>query len=392
RATAISMSMPLGHAPYTDARVDTFLENLLPDAEPIRRRMQTTLGAESTRAFDLLAIAGRDCVGALQLLPDDMPIDVRRIDATPIDDHAIAAVLRDLAVTAPLGMRDLGDFRMSIAGAHEKTALLRGRDGWWLPRGATPTSHLLKPPIGPTRGGPDLSDSVENEWLSMRLARALGLPVANVEMASFEDVRVLVVERFDRRWSRDRSWLIRLPQEDVCQALGVSPALKYEADGGPGIARVMTLLLSSEIPAEDRVTFLRANVVMWLLAAIDAHAKNYSLHLLPGGSMRLAPLYDIVSAYPAMARRELHRSKIKLAMGVLSTSKHYRWADVRPRHWLSTAEACAFPRSEMERVLDETRARIERAIVEVERVLPRRFPPSVSDPIFEGLRAMRGES
>lgn len=386
--TPISRSLPLSLEPYTDERVAWFFDNLLPDGEAIRRRLQATVGAASTRPFDLLASVGRDCVGAIQLLPDDAPVDVRRVDASPLDEHEIAEIIRALSTT-PLGLRDDDDFRMSVAGAHQKTGLLKHDGAWRRPSGATPTSHLLKPRIGPLPGGPDLSDSVENEWLSLRLAEALGLEVAAAEIERFEDVRVLVVERFDRRWSRDGRWLIRLPQEDLCQALGVPPERKYEADGGPGIAAVMRALLGSTHPSEDRASFLRACVVSWLLAAIDAHAKNYSVFLLPHGGLRLTPLYDVVSAFPMMARGQLAPRKIKLAMAALGKNKHYRWSEIHRSHWLSTADACGFSRAETERLLEDLAARIEPAIAEVDRALPIGFPATVAEPIFEGLRAMR---
>lgn len=388
RGTPISHSLPLSTEPYSGSVVAAFFDNLLPDADEIRRRMQATLGAASAGTFDLLAEAGRDCVGAIQLLPDERPVDVRTIDAVEIDEHAIAELLRNLP-SAPLGLRAGEDFRMSIAGAHEKTALLR-REGVWLrPRGATPTSHVLKPAIGAVRGGPDLSDSVETEWLSMRVARALGLPVAEVEIRDFEDQRALVVERFDRRWAKDGSWLIRLPQEDLCQALGVPPGLKYEADGGPGTVEIMRLLLASEQPSVDRAAFLRATVVSWLLAAIDAHAKNYSIHLLPGGALRLAPLYDIISAYPALHRGELRAKKLKMAMAAVGKNRHYHWSEIQQRHWVATAEACAFPPREVQAILESLAVRLDPAIAEVERELPDGFPASVADPLLEGLRAMR---
>lgn len=193
----------------------------------------------------------------------------------------------------------------------------------------------------------------------------------------------------DRQWSRDGSWLIRLPQEDLCQALAVPSALKHESEGGPGIEAAMRLLLRAEQPLADRSTFMRANVVAWLMAGIDAHAKNYSVFLLPRGGLRLTPLYDVLSAYPVLARKQLPRTKIALAMGVTGKNKHYRWAEVRRRHWLSTADACGFPEREMEEILVDLAARIDPAIGDVETMLPRGFPASVSDPIFEGIRAMR---
>jgi serine/threonine-protein kinase HipA len=184
------------------------------------------------------------------------------------------------------------DFRISIAGAQEKTALLRWKNCWHKPSGTTATTHILKPQIGRLPNGIDLSCSVENEFFCLKLTAALGLPSAEVEIADFGGQRVLVVERFDRRWARDGR-LLRLPQEDCCQALSVPPSLKYEADGGPGIPAILNLLNGSDDPTADRHRVLKALVVFWLLGATDGHAKNFSIFLGPGGRFSATPLYDV---------------------------------------------------------------------------------------------------
>jgi serine/threonine-protein kinase HipA len=166
----------------------------------------------------------------------------------------------------------------------------------------------------------------------MRLAEALGLETPNSVIGRFEEVAVLVVERFDRQWSQDRYWLLRIPQEDMCMALGLPPAKKYESDGGPGIVEIMRLLLGGNHPLVDRTTFMRACIVYWLLAAIDGHARNSSIQLHPGGRFRLCPVYDIVSVYPLLAARQLERQKIKMAMAVHGMNRHYRWSEMVCRH------------------------------------------------------------
>ena len=252
-ATPISLSMPLSADPYTADIVSNFFDHLLPDNENIRQRMQSTLGTDTAQPFDLLAAAGADCVGALQMFESpDMP-DVRRIEATPVSDTKIAQMLRDYR-QRPLGMApEQDDFRISIAGAQEKTAFLWHEGAWNRPHGTTPTTHVFKLPIGTIeKGGIELSRSVQNEWLCLKLAEAFGLPVPDVQIQAFEDVTVLVVRRFDRRLSDDGTWLIRIPQEDICQALGFSPGKKYEGYGGPGIPHIMDLLLQSTRSHEDR--------------------------------------------------------------------------------------------------------------------------------------------
>jgi len=254
----------------------------------------------------------------------------------------------------------------------------------------TPTSHIFKLPIGRiAHSGMDLSDSVENEWLCLMVLKAYGLAVANAEIMNFEGVKVLVVERFDRRWAEDGSWLIRLPQEDMCQAMGVPPALKYESDGGPGSERIMNLLLGSAEGLRDRRTFMTLQVLFWLLAAIDGHAKNFSIFLLPGGSFRLTPAYDVMSAYPLVAKRQLEGQNLKMAMSVKGNASHYQWMRITYRHWLSTAGRCRFSAEEMAAVIAELLDRMDEVIGAVARQLPQSFPGEVSEAIFEGMRNAR---
>lgn len=386
----ISLSMPLQppEAPYRGSLVESFFENLLPDSTDIRRRVQTRFGAASASAFDLLVEIGRDCVGAIQLLPPGQsPGNVRQIDAEPLDEEGVADMLRSTISSTPLGQRDDDAFRISIAGAQEKTALLWHEQRWHRPLGATPTTHLFKLPLG--RVGnmqADLSTSVENEWLCAQIVREFGLPVANCDIANFSDQRVLVVERFDRRLAKDKQWWIRLPQEDICQATGTPPALRYESDGGPGISDICSLLLGSRNAATDRRTFFKAQVLFWLLCATDGHAKNFSVFIEPHGRFSLAPIYDVISAYPILGggRNQLAPQKAKMAMAVKGRNRHYKWSEIQPRHWVSTAAKVGLETTVNEDILSLA----EQASSVVERVsalLPTKFPEVVSDRIFEGL-------
>ncbi len=386
----LSLSMPLSQKVFSGDVVENFFDNLLPDSQSIRSRIQTRFGAKSSRCFDLLWHVGRDCVGALQLLPEDAAeVDVRRIESEVLTDTEIAGLLRNYA-TLPLGMQGDNDFRISIAGAQEKTALLRLNDKWHRPLGVTPTSHIFKLPIGKiAHSGMDLTDSVENEWLCHLILKAYGIPVANADIAEFEDVKVLVVERFDRRWADDRTWMIRLPQEDMCQALNISPALKYESDGGPGIQRIMTLLLGSVNALADRSLFLKTQVLFWLLGAIDGHAKNFSIFLLPEGSFQLAPFYDVMSAYPLVEKRLVEPQKMKMAMAVRGKSTHYQWQKIQLRHWLSTAKACGFPADEMESIIKNLFGQMDAVIEHVQDILPQGFPEEVANSVFNGMKGVR---
>jgi len=386
----LSLSLPLVQKAHIGDVVDNFFENLLPDSQPIRNRIQARFSAGSNRCFDLLWHVGRDCVGAIQLLPEDSAsVDVQRIDSEPLTDTQIVEILRNYR-TMPLGMGGDNDFRISIAGAQEKTALLWQNNGWCRPLGATPTSHIFKLPIGQiVHSGMDLTDSVENEWLCHLIFKEYGIPVADAEIALFDDMKALVVKRFDRRWAEDGSWLIRLPQEDMCQALNIPPALKYESDGGPGIVQIMNLLLGSVDALADRRTFMKAQVLFWLLGAIDGHAKNFSLYLLPGGSFRLTPLYDVMSAYPLVTKRQIELQKLKMAMAVKGKSSHYLWDKILYRHWLSMAHACNFPKNEMALVISELLDCMDVIIKRVAGELPSSFPTDVAEPVFTGMQNAR---
>ncbi len=385
----LSLSMPLTEQAYSGDRVENYFDNLLPDSQSIRARIQRRFGAPSHRGFDLLWHIGRDCVGALQLLQEDSSIDIKKIKAEPLSNAAISESLKNYRTT-PLGMREDKDFRISIAGAQEKTALLKLSDKWHLPLGSTPTSHIFKLPIGHIEhSGIDLSDSVENEWLCYAILKAFGLPVANAEILSFEDTKVLVVERFDRRWAADKTWLIRLPQEDMCQALNIPPALKYESDGGPGLAQIMELLLGATDSMADRRLFMTANLVFWLLAAIDGHAKNFSVFLLPGGGFKLTPLYDVISAFPLVAKKQLEQRRLKMAMALTGKNRHYDWNAILYRHWLSTAKACHFPANGIDEIITEVLGHLDQVIDQVGEQLPATFPDAVVSPIFDGMRNAR---
>ncbi len=385
----ISLSIPLGTTVYSGERVENFFDNLLPDSQTLRNRIQARFGVTSNRAFDLLWHIGRDCVGALQLTPEEDTDDIKSISSRPLTDTEIADNLRNYR-TMPLGMRADGDFRISIAGAQEKTALLYHNKLWQLPQGATPTSHIFKLPIGRIEhSGIDLSDSIENEWLCHLILKTYGLSVAHTEIGTFDGEKVLIVERFDRRWTKDGTWLMRLPQEDMCQALNISPVLKYESDGGPGISRIMDLLLGSLISISDRQTFMTLNLLYWLLFAIDGHAKNFSIFLRQGGNFQLTPAYDVISAHPMIAKGQLDVHKLKMAMAMNSKNKHYSALPILYRHWLATAKKCRYSGDEMEHIMRNILERMDHVIDQVADKLPETFPDTVAGPILNGMRENR---
>ncbi|MEO9517489.1 MAG: type II toxin-antitoxin system HipA family toxin [Paracoccaceae bacterium] len=380
-ALPISLSLPLQEQAHQGAPVIAFLENLLPDNPAIRERVAAKVGAGGTDAYNMLEKIGRDCVGALQFVTRNNPPEAKGLDGEPVSNAQIAALLRNLT-KAPLGIEE-DDFRISLAGAQEKTALLRKGGEWIRPLGMTPTTHILKTQLGVLPSGINLSDSVENEFLCMTLCREMGMNVAEVEIVDFEDVRALSVTRFDRRWTRDGR-LIRLPQEDFCQALSVPPSQKYQMDGGPGIADGMRLLAGSDRPNEDRLAFFKAQVLFWLLGATDGHAKNFSIALRPGGGFGMTPLYDVLTAQKAVDDGQIRHNRMRLAMSV-GDQNHYRINEVVRRHFLETAKVVGLGQDLADSVIDEILDQLGGAIERTKTQLPAGFPKALLNSLVDGL-------
>ncbi|MEI6782426.1 MAG: type II toxin-antitoxin system HipA family toxin [Verrucomicrobiota bacterium] len=380
----ISMSLPLREDAFRGERVVAVCENLLPDSEILRRRVAEKVGAKGTDAYSLLSQIGRDCVGALQFIPEDdqTAYDTSGIQGEVISEQEIEKLLKNLA-RAPLGLDMDREFRISVAGAQEKTALLHYKGKWWKPHGTTPTTHILKTQIGTLQNGVDLSNSVENEYYCLKLMAAFGLPTNAAEIAIFGKTAALVIERFDRKWTTDER-LLRVPQEDFCQALSCPPSLKYQSQGGPGIVDGLNLLKASDTPAEDQKAFLKAQVLFWLIGATDGHAKNFSIFLGRGGRFKLTPVYDVLTAQPSLDTRQIERKQLKLAMSV-GDSRHYRIDEIKGRHFIQSAERAGLPGSLASEVLSEVSQIAETAINTIEKQLPRGFPKGIHHSVKAGL-------
>lgn len=389
RPLSLSLPIPAGAKELRGPVVDHYFDNLLPDSDRIRERVRRRFGAASTMAPDLLGAVGRDCVGAVQLLPEGQaPAPHDRIDSEALTDDEVARALRHVTSDPVLGQHgeDIDDLRISIAGAQEKTALLRIDGRWHRPRGATPTTHILKLPLGLVGNmRADMSGSVENEWLCARIMAALDFPVAGTEIGRFDDQKVLVVERFDRRWMESGRWIARLPQEDFCQATGTPAHMKYESDGGPGLKACLALLAASDDSRADRLRFVLAQLAFWLLAATDGHAKNYAIALHRGGRYAMTPLYDMLSVWPIVGRgpHQMPLQRARLAMALRGRNVHDKLLEIQPRHWQRLARL-----SGVEGAFDRMRMLVQAvpaALHQVESQLPPDFPEAVWQPIRRGM-------
>lgn len=390
---SLSLSLPLtASAEIRGAVVANYFDNLLPDNDRIRKRLKARFGTKTDRAFDLLQAIGRDCVGAVQLLPPGTePKGFDQVRYEPLDEAGVAAHLRMVPSLPGYAADTHPEFRISIAGAQEKTALLKVDGQWCVPTDATPTSHIFKLPLGVVGGLQfDLRHSVENEWLCLKFLAALGLPVASAEIGRFEDQKVLIVERFDRCWLRSRDgksrWLARLPQEDFCQVLGMPPEQKYEAAGGPGMRAALQILQGSQSADLDRAIFVMAQFAYWLLAAIDGHAKNFSIRLHAQDKYEMTPLYDVISAWPIIGNgpNRISMQDAKMAMALRSKNAHYRISEIHAQHWRTLAKECGFPGT-WDLMLRMANT-IESAIGNVMVQLPKDYPRDLAETIFDGVR------
>lgn len=286
----LSQSLPLREPPYSQAATLPFFSGLLPDGD-VRRRIADYLHVSESSTLRLLDALGGECAGTISLLRDeDGEGDVDDSGYEEISTEELTRLILESARRPLLAPR--GGARLSLAGAQEKIPLLLKDGLWYRPLGTAPTSHILKP------ASADFPNLVANEFFCMRLAALVGLAVPKVAYMAFGRP-VLAVERYDRVPGPSAT-IERIHQEDACQALGIMPDRKYQADGGPSFKDLAGLIRSAcTEPLPCIEALLRIALFNLLIGNCDAHGKNFSL-LYKGGRSDLAPFYDLVSttAYP----------------------------------------------------------------------------------------------
>jgi serine/threonine-protein kinase HipA len=321
-AYPLSLSMPLGAKEHGRSVIEAFLWGLLPDDERVLDRWAAKFQVSARNVFALISQVGEDCAGAVQFMtPDRLSVmrsgkedKVEWLDESDIAKRLQALRADHAAWRLP---RDTGQF--SLAGAQPKTALLLQNGRWGIPSGRLPTTHILKPPTGHFDG------HAENEHICLMLARSFGLPTAQSKVMRFKDEIAIVIERYDRQHKGND--IVRVHQEDICQARGIMPTKKYQNEGGPSAFDIVELLRTYSTDRQDDLdTFVAALGFNWLIAGTDAHAKNFSL-LLGDRRVRLAPLYDVASILPY---DEFDLRKVKLAMKI---GGEYKLSLVGLRQW-----------------------------------------------------------
>lgn len=363
-AMALSCSLPLQAEPFDDHAARPFFANLLPEGQ-LRRLIAQQFQVSRQNDFALLAAIGGECAGAITFLPKDAaPPTDHSGDVQWLDEPALAILIDELPRRPMLAGQD--GLRLSLAGAQDKLPVVFDGQRVGLPLGGYPSTHILKPPIH------SVDNSVINEGFCLALARALQLSVADAQVREAEGRRFLLVTRYDRLPST-QGQPSRLHQEDLCQALGVVPELKYQNEGGPDLPACFDLLRRVTRPSAPQVLRLLDYVILnALVGNHDAHAKNFSL-LYAGSSRKaapiLAPLYDVLSTaiYPSLTP--------KMAMKLGSK---YKFSEVEARHWQQFAEAAGLAWA-------QTRKRIlamARTLPATARALQTK-PPFAGEPVIE---------
>jgi serine/threonine-protein kinase HipA len=228
---------------------------------------------------------------------------------------------------------------------------------------------------------------VENEWLCSQVLKAYGLPVATTQMARFDGERCLIVERFDRRLHASGAYWLRLPTEDCCQATSTTAAKKYENNGGPGMVAIAELLAQSS-ERHDLATFFKAQVLFWMLRAIDGHAKNFSLFLNHGCRFQLTPLYDVLSAWPVIGpcHGQWPQQKLRLAMAWHGEKgRYYEPQKITAPRILLTAKRLGL--GDAKAILDDLIAQTPVVLASVRALLPSEFPQTVAEAVLTGLES-----
>ncbi|WP_417562851.1 HipA domain-containing protein [Microbacterium sp.] len=378
RSTPLSASMPkreLGHGPDV---VMPWLSNLLPDAEEVRSRWAAKFGERRTDPFTLLAHMGEDAPGSVQVIPEGV-VPAGAGELSRMSERDIARRVRAILADPNhwVDDTDADESRFSLGGNQGKFALAHIDGEWFEPNGRAPSTHILKPGMVLATGHTD--DRVQAvEFVTMRAARALGVRAARVEILDFDGVHTFVTTRFDRRIAKNGD-VVRVHQEDFCQALSVFPSRKYEEDGGPTMADMMRLVSDTSSPAylaEDLRAMAELFIFNLLVAGVDAHAKNHGM-LHVGAATRLAPAYDLISAHGIWdASRVTFRAGAAVKYG-----KERKYRQISGRNIARTADVLGMHRPEM---MD--------TVYEMSRSLPEAFEAAIAEVpaelVTDELRAM----
>ena len=324
-ASQISLSMPLENQSYGNMPCEKYFGGLLPESEAAKKAIGKKFGANPRSTFSMLIAIGHDCAGAISFHAQEDPVvldSVREIKMQPLSEPELEQHIKELPLK-PFFMGVEG-LRISLAGVQDKAAVCLVDGTIAVPLEGTPTTHILKPTISRFPG------SAQNEYLCLRTAARLNLPVPAVKLGRAGEEIYFLIERYDRKFDGDKR-ILRLHQEDFCQALGFRE--KYQRFGGPGFKDCFELLMKTRIPIKDRDLLMRAVVFNYLIGNTDAHGKNFTIRYEMNGDSHLAPLYDILctQAYDELTNEMCMR-----------VGDHYDFKDIKESDWQALCKVTAF--------------------------------------------------
>lgn len=366
-ARLISLSLPVEQKRFGNMPCEKYFAGLLPESEDARKAIGKKFDANPKSTFSLLRAIGHDCAGAISFHDPEDPIvhdsdreaKMRTLSEQELEKHIRELPLKPLFI----GVEGL---RLSLAGVQEKAAVCVLEDKIAIPIGGTPTTHILKPLIS------KYPASVQNEYLCLRAAARVGLPVPQVKMGRAGKETYLLVERYDRKIDKEKR-IIRLHQEDFCQALGFRE--KYQRFGGPGFKDCFELLMKTRIPIVDRDLLMRVIVFNYLVGNNDAHGKNFAILYDPDGNVHLAPFYDILctQAYPELT------NDMCMKLG-----EHYDCKDIRESDWQRLCRETGFAFSGLKKI---TNALPEQLVVLIEEERKLVKDTEFDDPVLDKIIA-----
>jgi len=308
--------------PYLGESVKTFFANLLPEGAALEEIL-SAIHMRDASPFEIIGQLGEELPGVLSVRAEGNVPSVQQ-QYSPLTKEALSQRIKDRDQQKPL-LTSNDQSSMSLPGAQDKLGLRYDarRDRLYDSVGSTPTTHIAKPDTRLVKFQP----SAINEYLCMRLAAAVKLPVPPVHLIQVPET-VYIVQRYDRIVSGE---VVRcLHQVDGCQLLGLGQDWKYERQGLVSLKRIVQALRGLQLPAKDLLSFQRWVMFNYLIGNSDAHAKNISV-LIDETGYALAPFYDLLCV------QVYGDDTLALYIG-----DENRYASVGAHSWEAFCEDCGF--------------------------------------------------
>lgn len=276
----LSLSLPIKKTTYSEKACKGYFGGLLPESADIRKiiGMQNKINANND--FAMLGAIGKDCAGAVSFHgieeaerdEKDLLIDGDVLSEEELEEHILNLPRKPLS----------SGRKLSLAGAQQKTAVSIINGEIALAKEGSPTTHILKPAMK------EFKQTVANEYICMKAAKACGLLAPNVEMKKINSTEFFLIERYDRVIQGNK--IKRLQQEDFTQSLGIWADNKYEVT----IKDCEKVLMMLSRPAISKAQFVEYVIFNYLVGNCDAHGKNFSVLYKENGDLELTPIYDVL--------------------------------------------------------------------------------------------------